>query len=125
MPRVSSRSAATALPKPLLLEAGKGDDKDSVGAGVGKFTAGDDHQQVRLAKRNLLLFLIMSADQFDEFFQVGSTFLDLAAAQLALNQGVPAVVAIYALNHINTNISTNIGGKICGNLTVRFVVKWR
>ena len=53
-----------ALTKPLLFKAGEGDDMDSVGAGVGKFAAGDDHQQVWLAERNLLLLLIVFATQF-------------------------------------------------------------
>ncbi len=75
-----------------MLKAGEGDDVNSVGTGIGIFTAGDDHQQVGFSERNLLLFLIVFADQFDEYLQVGCSFLDFAAAQFALNQGVSAIV---------------------------------
>lgn len=44
----------SAVPKPLLCEAGEGNDVDSVWAGVGKFASGDDHQQVWLADAHTL-----------------------------------------------------------------------
>jgi hypothetical protein len=74
-------------------------------------------------------------------FQVGCAFLDFAAAQPTLNQGVSAFVEMQddvgfqsaAAEPVRMNwacfwrrsISIKIGGKICGKLTVRFAVKWR
>ena len=64
---------------------------DTVGTGVGVFTTGDDHQEIRFTEGNLLLLLVVFADEIHQLFEVLCTVFYLRATQFAFNEGVAAI----------------------------------
>lgn len=68
---------------------------NAVRARIGAFSAGDHEQEIGQAERTLFLGLVVLRDEAANLQQMTGAFLDLAAAELDLDQGVASVLEVH------------------------------